>query len=542
MLKQEINKLIDEVAGNHVELIDGGRFADLAIAPNQSEKFSSWGDDLAAKLTETIPADLAAINFVSGFINISFSEEAIRQEAKAILADLKSFQKSDSHGTALIDYSGPNIAKPFSVGHLRSTVIGQANLNIHRAVGYKTVGINHIGDWGTQFGKLIYAVLKWGDEKEIESDPIAKLNELYVKFHEEAEADPTAEDEARAWSKKLEDGDKQARQIWKKCVDWSFQEFDRIYKILGIQIDHVLGESFYEDKVADVIKELKTKNLLVESEGAMVVMLDGLPPALIERKDGATLYMTRDLAAIKYRMETFKPDILIYHVGQDQHLHFEQLKAVAEMLGYIKRDQLVFAGHGLMRLPEGKMSTRKGRVILLDDLIKEATARVEELLNTKSNTENIDPQKVAVSAIKYADLCSNRRTDVVFSFDRMIDLKGNSSIYLQYTYARLCSLIKEYENKHSQDGSAEFSPESTDLIKKVIKWTDVLERSASKSEPSILAEFIYNLSNEFNSYYEKNRILTGTEKDPSNIQVIYLLRAILGEGLDLLGLDKFDRL
>ncbi len=547
MLKQKLSLLIKSDLGiEQIDLIDGGRFADLAIAPNQLQTLKSIEPDineLVKRLREAISTDLVeSIKFESGFINFKFSLESLEAEAKAIISDIGSYQRMIPGEVVVIDYSGPNIAKPFSVGHLRSTVIGQANLNIHKALGYEAIGINHIGDWGTQFGKLIYAIKNWGNDEEIAANPIKKLNELYVRFHDEASKRSELDEEARGWSKKLEDGDPEAREIWQKCVNWSFDEFDRIYKILDIKIDNVIGESFYENMVKDVIADLENKNLLTQSEGAMVVELDDLPPALIKRQDGATLYMTRDLAAIKYRMDQFKPSELIYHVGQDQQLHFKQLEQVAKKLDYLGNAQMVFAGHGMMRLPEGKMSTRQGRVILLEDLIEEAKKRVEAMLTEKKSKFNGEAIDLAISAIKYADLSSNRRTDVVFSFDKMIDLRGNSSIYLQYAYARLSSLTSEYEKQNPVPSETNFSEDSTELLREAIKYQGILLRSAEKSEPSILADFIYNLANKFNSYYEQNRIITRTEKDSQNIQIVYLYKAMIGEGLDLLGISKFDRL
>ena len=550
MLKEKISSLI--VGGLDLEEVvisSSSKFSDLTINPSDlnliSSKLNLTNDEITQKIRSILPESLVSeVKVEAGFLNLRYSDNAVFEEANSIISDLDSFLKTESSEKILIDYSGPNIAKPFSVGHLRSTVIGQANYNIHKAIGYDVVGINHIGDWGTQFGKLIYAIKTWGDEERISVSPIEELNSLYVKFHEEAEKNPVLNDDARAWSKRLEDGDEEARRLWQKCVDWSFKEFDRIYKIMEIKIDNVVGESFYEDKLAGVISELKEKELLVESEGAMVVLLEELPPALIMRQDGATLYMTRDLAALKYRIEKYHPSEIIYHVGQDQNLHFRQLEAVASKLGWLDQTKIIFAGHGLMRLPEGKMSTRLGRVVLLDDLIKEAKERVRQMM-IEMKAEDFEDKvaDLAVSAIKYADLSVNRQSDVVFSFERMIDLKGNSAIYLQYVYARICSLINDYEKKSTgQLDTQEFSQGSIEILKLGLDFKDILQKASDRSQPNVLADYAFEFCVKFNSFYEKNRILTNDNNEARNIHSVYFAKTILASSLELLGLSKFERL
>ena len=334
MIREKINEYILTKTGSRLEN-STGKFGDFCLTPGTlntiAKKQSSSPADVAQKiavdLKSNFPKQIQKAEYESGYLNIYLTKEAYLNELKEINRDIDAYLKDPQNTakTIVFDYSSPNIAKPFSIGHLRSTIIGQANYNIHKALGYKTVGINHLGDWGTQFGKLIVAIKKWGNEDEIAKNPIEELNELYVKFHAEAEKDDALNDEARDWFKKLEDGDDEARVIWQKCVDWSMREFDRVYKILGVKIDESLGESFYIDKQKDVIAELKEKNLLKVSEGAQIVELENMPPALICKKDGATLYLTRDLAAIKYRIEKYSPSEIIYHVGNDQSLHFQQL-------------------------------------------------------------------------------------------------------------------------------------------------------------------------------------------------------------------------
>jgi len=554
MIREEINKFLKEETGEEIEN-SHGRFGDYCLTPaalnrilkKENVAHADTEKKIADDLKTNFPGFIEKVEFESGFLNIYLSKSAYERELKEMSGKVNDYLKdaSNSNQTIVFDYSGPNIAKPFSVGHLRSTIIGQANYNIHKALGYTVVGINHIGDWGTQFGKLIYAICEWGDEDKIAKNPIEELNCLYIKFHEEAEKNPQLEDLARAWSKKLEDGDKQARDLWKKCVDWSFKEFDRIYKILNIKIDNVVGESFYEDKLAFVVKELESKNLLEKSEGALIVKLDNLPPALIKRQDGGALYMTRDLAALKYRIDKYKSREIVYHVGQDQDLHFKQLESIAQKLGWLENTHIVFAGHGMMRLPEGKMSTRKGRVILLDDLIREAEMRVlaYEKDREVSNIEGKELE-LATSAIKYADLSTNRLSDVVFSFDRLIDLKGNSAIYLQYSYARMRSLLSEFTKRFGGEKITEELPiEATEIAKAAIFYKDTLLRSANANQPNILCDFAFDFANKFNSFYEKQRIITDDASQSSkNIWIVKISKDLLGSMLDLLGLSKLDKI
>lgn len=549
MIKNQIESWIREVLAHVGGLeLSKSRFADFSLVPGQVEMIQEQTalslEDIIEKLEQNISPLIKEISSKNGYINLNITD-------KAKIDEINNYYKEDflkeemPKETEIIDYSGPNIAKPFSVGHLRSTVIGQANYNIHKALGKQVIGINHLGDWGTQFGKLIYAVLEWGNEEEISEDPINQLNALYVRFHEEAEKNPGLDDEARAWSKKLEDGDLKAREFWKKCVDWSMQEFDRIYKILDIKIDNVIGESFYQDKLEEIVELLRSKDLLKESDGALIIELDDLPPALIKRQDGATLYMTRDLAALKYRIITYSPRRIIYHVGQDQQLHFKQLIAVSKKLGWLDQTEIIFAGHGMMRLPEGKMSTRKGRVVLLNDLIEEARKRVTEYQQDREAQGAKGKElELAVSAIKYADLSTNRQSDVVFSFDRLIDLKGNSAIYLQYTYARIKSLISEFERRFQDREQVQSLPEeSTELLREGLYLKNALTSAMENNEPSILCEYAYQLANKFNSFYEKKRIVTEDAKESArNIFVVNFCEYAIGLSLELLGLSKFEKI
>ncbi len=555
MIRKKIGRYIEGKIGTKLEN-SSSNFGDFCLTPGTLNEIAQKENSNPVEIAQNIAKELKSsfsnlvekAEFEAGYLNIYLSREAYLSELEEINNDIESYliNTQNTDKTIVFDYSSPNIAKPFSVGHLRSTIIGQANYNIHKALGFKTVGINHLGDWGTQFGKLMVAIKKWGNEDEIAINPIEKLNELYVKFHEESEVDKSLDDEARVWFKKLEDGDVQARGIWQKCVDWSMAEFDRIYKILDVKIDEATGESFYEDKLQDVIDELQEKGLLKESEGARVVDLgkDQIP-ALIQKSDGATLYMTRDLAALKYRIKKFHPEEIIYHVGNDQSLHFKQLEAVVDKLGW--KIKIVFAGHGMIRLADGKMSTRSGRTVLLDDLIKESKKRALEIISQKNpdlkNAEE-SAQKIGISAIKYADLSSNRKSDVIFSFDKMVSLSGNSGPYLQYTYARACALIRKYKaDYNTTDPILHLDDEGRQLAKNIILLKNKLEISAQNSTPNLVCEYAFELAEEFNTFYEKKKILTDdTEASAKSIYLVLSFKNVLESLFDLLGIAKLEEI
>lgn len=557
MILNTIGRLVKEGLDLDFNFEFADRFSDICLSPGEINRISHESgkspEELVSHLDKIFTNKLTNLaektEYLGGFYNIYIRNSVLAENLSLINKNLDIYLiDSDKKGeTVIVDYSSPNIAKPFSVGHLRSTIIGQANLACHQALGYKTVGVNHIGDWGTQFGKLIVAIKRWGDEGEIEKDPIRSLNYLYVKFHKEQEENPALEDEARNWFTRLEQEDKEAQRLWKKCVAWSLVEFDRIYDRLGIHIDSVRGESFYHSRLEGVVAKLKEKKLLKKSENAQIVKLDDLPPALIKKSDGSTLYMTRDLAALEYRIKEYNPKKIIYHVGNDQALHFLQLEEVARKLGWLNGSKIIFAGHGLLRLPEGKMSTRLGKTILLDDLIEEAVARSLEIIEDKNpnlkNKKDI-AEKIGISAIKYSDLSQNRKSDIEFSFDRAISLEGNSGPYLQYTYARVSSLIRKYEDKFS-DFSSELKVEDNfrEIAILIIRVKETLRRSAASSMPSIICDHAFKIANAFNSYYEKQKIVSEDKKSSSTkIQTVCLTQKVLGKLLDILGVDRLEEI
>jgi arginyl-tRNA synthetase len=549
MIKNVLEKQIEEALGKKITLKDQARFGDYFVSPSDVSLFgrdlSLTGEQLASNIFASIKEQAEKSLFENGYVNIYLKKEVILTGLET-MEDIGSFtKKSNKDKVIIFDYSQPNIAKPFSVGHLRSTIIGQANYNIHKFLGYKTIGINHIGDWGTQFGKLIYAVKTWGNPAEIEADPINQLVNLYQKFHREAEVDPNLNEAAAEWFRKLELHDEEATELWKKCILWSFAEFNRLYSVLNIKIDETIGESFYADKTDAVISELKDKGLLVKSEGAQIVELENMPPAIIQKTNESTLYLTRDLAAVKYRIEKYQPDEIIYHVGNDQYLHFQQLFAVIKKLGWSEKTKLTFAGHGMIRLEDGKMSTRAGRVVLLNDLIVQAKQKALQIIDAKNpelKDKNGVAQKIGLSAIKYADLATNRKSDIVFSFDKMISLKGNSGPYLQYSYARSSSILRKFVKQYPDlEAVADLPDEGLALAREMLGLGGALDRAADSSNPNIVCDFAYKMAVEFNNYYEKKKIVTDDpQQTQKNIYLIKAFQGLLGNVFDLIGLSRLE--
>lgn len=509
-----------------------------------SQKLRKDPLEVAGIIVKNLPKELL-LNFEKieikgrGFINFHLSEEKLKAGVNQTVAGHFGTDIGKNK-TVIVDYSAPNIAKSFGVGHLRSTVLGQATYNFHKFLGYKVIGDNHLGDWGTQFGRLIVAMEKWGQNVMKSENPVEEMQKLYVKFHQEAEKHPELEDEARECFKKLEEGDKEIRKIWEEVVNLSLKEFERIYKILGIKFDLQLGESFYEPMLKDLIKDLMAKKIAKESEGALIIEFkNGLPPALLRKSDGSTLYFTRDLAALKYRLEKYHPAKIIYHVGLDQVLHFRQLFAVAKMLGWDKKVKLLYAGHGLIRTKEGKLSTRAGRQIILEDLIKEAIKRAAKL-----NKEKKIARAVGVGAIKYNDLSQNRTTDIVFDFEKMLNLEGESGPYLQYTYARIQGLFRKSRFKIYDLRFKNFKTEKEKAIaRSLIHFPEIVEEAAEKILPNILTAFLYNLASSFNEHYAKTRLIVKGKKETENhLALAKACGLILKSGLELLGIEALEEI
>lgn len=503
--------------------------------------------DICAKIQEN--SCFSKIEPVAAYINF-FTDKSVYAKSvmKKIIAEGESYGMTSSGNgkTIVIDYSSPNIAKPFHVGHLRSTVIGAALYRIFEKMGYKCVGINHLGDWGTQFGKLIQAYKLWGSKEDIESKGISELTRIYVKFHEEAEKDPSLDDLARAWFVKMQEGDEEALSLWKWFYDISIKEFERVYDKLGVKFDHYTGESFYNDKMAPVVQELKDKGLLTESNGAMIVDLDDakMPPCLIIRTDGGTLYATRDITAALYRKNTFDFDKSLYVTAIDQNLHFAQCFKVIEKMGYNWSKDLVHIPFGLVSLEDGKLSTRKGKVVLMEDLLDEAVKKTMGIINDK-NPELPEKEEVAkevgIGAVIFDDLYNGRIKDIVFSWDRMLNFDGETGPYVQYTHARACSVLKKagYDDtmKNNIDYSVLVDDASVDVCKTLASYSDKIIEAAGRYEPSVIARYLVDLSQAFNKFYHDNIILTDEiEVRKARLAVVDAVRLVIKSGLAILGI------
>ena len=449
--------------------------------------------------------------------------------------------------TICIDYSSPNVAKNFHVGHLRTTIIGNSLYKIYSKLGYKVVRINHLGDWGTQFGKLIVAYKAWGTKEAVEKDGIAELMKLYVKFHEEADKNPELVDEARAWFNKMENGDEEALSIWQWFKDISLVEYKRTYTLLGMDVDYYLGESFYRDKCQAVVDKVKAAGLLKESEGAMIVDLSDydMAPCIITKKDGSSIYATRDLAAIFYRKDTYNFSKCLYVTGQEQKLHFAQVFKVVELLGNEwAKDQLVHIPYGLVSLEGAKLSTRSGNIIYAEDILKDAIAKSLEIITEKSpnlpNKEDV-AKKVGVGAVLFNDLYNQRIKDVSFSWNKVLNFDGETGPYVQYTHARCCSVVRMDENF---DSSAPVNydliteQDAIELLKEINRFPAVIKDAADKYEPSIVARFAVDVAQAFNKFYNSTRINVD-DRDLKNARVMltYLTKNTIAEALNLLGIE-----
>lgn len=476
------------------------------------------------------------------FINFYLSRDFFTDRIKFILEQGDDWGKNDTgkNNKFIVEYSSPNIAKPFTVGHLRSTIIGDSIARILSFSGYKVIRDNHLGDWGTQFGKLIVAIKKWGDLKEVEKSdtPIKELVNLYVKFHDESEKTPELEDEARAWFAKLENKDNEATDIWKRCVDLSKKEFERIYEKLNITpFDTSYGESFFEDKMQSVIDDVKSKNLGKESEGAFIIEFPEekkLPPLLLLKKDGSSLYALRDLATDKWRKEEYGDDIkIINQVGSEQTEYFKQIFEAEKMLGYFSEGQRYHVAHGLYRFQDGKMSTRKGNVIWLDDIIQEVERRAGAI---NEETKEI----VAIGALKFNDLKRDSLKDIVFDWEEILNIKGDSGAYLQYAAVRANSIL-EKAKKFDSNGKDKIPEEIIDLERMLHKFEETIVRSTLK--PHYISTYLIKISREFNTFYFETKILDDKNECMNyHLDIVKAFYQTMKNGLWLLGIETPEKM
>lgn len=504
---------------------------------------------------------LSAEALAPGFINFRLQKNLSLEPLQKILAHPEQLcEQFGQNRKIIIEYSSPNIAKPFTVGHFRSTIIGDCLANFYEAAGFQVFRDNHLGDWGTQFGKQIVALKKWGDETAIaqSENPVQELVKLYVRFHEEAEKDPSLEDEGRAWFKKLEDNDPEARRIWQLCINWSLAEFKKIYTRLGVHFtenpdnDYFgYGESFFEPFLSDLIEELKASGLAKEGkEGAYLIFFpnDQYPPLMIQKKDGSTLYATRDLATDRWRSQQARYEnadgsnpIIVNEVGAEQALYFQQLYAAENLLGWFQAGERVHVKHGLFRFKEGKMSTRKGNVIWLTEVLDKA---LEKAL-TLSESQEI-AEAVSISALKWNDL--RRRSDLMihFDWDEMLNLQGNSGPYLQYSYARTCSVLRKAKEAglrvEKELQGISYNEEEAALLSLLSEFKTSLRRATEEFSPYLLCAYLYQLAQTFNTFYNKHSILTSSAERQFRLQLTTAVSLIMKKGLELLGMVALEKM
>ncbi|HIU96327.1 MAG TPA: arginine--tRNA ligase [Candidatus Copromorpha excrementipullorum] len=497
------------------------------------------------------------VESVNAYVNMFMSKaEFADNVVKEVIEKDEDFGRSDigAGRTVIVEYSSPNIAKPFHIGHIRSTVIGNSIYKIYDFLGYDTIRINHLGDYGTQFGKMICAYRKWGNKEDVIREPIKSLLSYYTKFHEEAEKDPSLEDEARAIFVRLENGEPEEVELWQWFRDESLREFNRVYDMLGITFDSYNGESFYSDKMPAVVQELKDKSLLVEDNGAQIVKLDqfDLPPALITKSDGSTLYITRDIAAAIYRKNTYDFYKNIYVVASQQNLHFQQWKKVIGLMGYDWADDCVHVPFGLVSMEEGTMSTRQGRVIFLEDVLNRAVEQTRKIIMEKNvNTENVDEtaREVGIGAVIFNELSNYRIKDYVFSWDKVLNFEGETGPYVQYTHARACSILRNAGEavmasaKEGFDASRITSDSAHALIKLIYEMPEVIAEAGEKYEPSIVTRHIVDIAQAFNKFYHDEHILVDdkTEKT-AKVALVMAARNVIRNGLDLLGMKAPEKM
>jgi len=516
--------------------------------------------ELTEKMNDVFLADkhsfVESVEAASGYVNFRLRKEFVVSESlKTILKDGAAYGSSDlgKGKTIVIDYSSPNIAKPMHIGHVRTTMIGAAISKTLQFLGYKVVGINYLGDWGTQFGKVAVAISKWGDEHSL-TGGVKSLVELYVKFHDEAEANPGLLDEARAWTVKMEEGDEDSLVIWREICDVSRKELDVIYNRLGIEFDSYRGESYYNDKMEPVVQELKDKGLLTESQGAQVVMMDewNMPPCLILRSDGGTLYPTRDIASVMDRYELYNFHKALYVTGIEQKLHFAQWFKAVELMGYDYAADLEHIAYGLISLDTGKMSTRKGSIIYLDELLDEAKNRTLEIINAR-NPELPDKETVAdqvgIGAIIFNDLYNNRIKDITFSFEKMLNFEGETGPYVQYSAARANSVLlkADVDMEKIKAGDIDYSlitdKASVEIAKLIYAYPDKILESANRYEPYIIARHLMAIAQAFNYFYHENPILNAEPNvREARLAVVYSVREVLKAGLGLLNISAPEKM
>jgi arginyl-tRNA synthetase len=556
LISKNVQELSNEEIFNSIEIPPKKEMGDFSFPCFKLSKIYKKSPSIIAEelKNQLIMSDLIDnIEVIGAYLNIYVD----KKEFAKLVVD--KFKDSESYGssslgigqTICIDYSSPNVAKNFHVGHLRTTIIGNSLFKIFTKLGYNVVRINHLGDWGTQFGKLIVAYKKWGSKEAVEANGVAELMSIYIKFHDEAEKDDTLNDEARKWFSEMEKGNQEALEIWKWFVEISLKEYMKTYQLLDIEFDSYAGESFYNDKMKSVVDELNDKGILLESEGAKIVDLseDGMPPCLITKRDGSTLYATRDIAAAFYRKSTYDFSKCIYVTGQEQKLHFAQWMKVVEKMGYEWANQLVHVPYGMVSLPEGKVSTRKGNIIYAEDILREAIQKTKDIINEKNPDladKDLIAEQIGVGAVIFNDLFNGRIKDVVFTWEKVLNFDGETGPYVQYTHVRSSSVLRKAEYVEPDfdinfDGIQ--NEVSLDLLKQIANYGVAIKDAGDKLEPSIVSRYLVVLAQAFNKFYHECPIIVeDIEIKKSRLLLVYITKIILKDGLALLGIKAPDQM
>lgn len=507
---------------------------ELVLKVNNNELFSKV-EAIAGFLNFTVNAEHFAKNII---------EEVLSLESKYGASDIGANKKT------IVEYSSVNIAKPFHMGHIRSTMIGESLHRIYKFLGYDTVAINHLGDYGTQFGKLIVAYKLWGDKDTIDANPIPELLKIYVKFHQEAETNPSLEDDARAWFTKLENGDEEAVALWTLFKDMSLKVFNRVYGKLGVTFDSYAGESFYSDKMPAIVKELRDKNIVEKSDGAEIVNLEpyGLTPALVTKKDGSSLYLTRDLAAAKYRKDHYNFDKNIYVVGSAQKLHFQQWIKIVELMGYDWYKDCIHVDFGMVALEDGALSTRKGNVAFLEDVLDKAVEQTLLIINEKNpdleNKETVARQ-IGIGAVVFQELYTSRTKDYSFSLEKTLSFEGETGPYVQYTHARACSVLRKVEigSTVTPDFSALTDEASKSVVRTLSKFGEIVALAHKNYEPHTVARYAIELAQGFNRFYHDNPILVDDENvRAARVALVQATEIVLKNALYLVCLEAPEKM
>ncbi|HLP80303.1 MAG TPA: arginine--tRNA ligase [Acidobacteriota bacterium] len=560
-----IKELLVQVTGAKPELLPLSKpkelaFGDYACAVFQVAKTQNKNPvEFAKELEPIIQQKLVGHKFltkataVGPYINF-FVNQA--DYVERVLTKIRS--QADDYGSSIpmvhyhyvLDYSAPNIAKPFGIGHLRSTVIGGAIKKILQFSGHRVIGLNYIGDWGTQFGKVIYAYKTWGNEEELKKGAVKYLLSLYVRFHEEAEKDPKLEDAAREIFSQLESANEEYLALWKTFRELSLAEFEKIYQMMNVDFEEVRGESYYNEKMQAVVDEMKQKNLLVEDDGALIVKFDNhniaLPNCIIIKSNGASTYLLRDIASARDRIESFGADFLLYEVGGEQKLHFQQLIAILKLLGHDWSDRMVHIDHGLYRFNDAKMSTRKGNIVLMEDVLNESVERVKAIIREKNPELAAKPEfeevarQVGVGAVMFFDLLQDRQKDVAFDWEKVLDFAGESGPYIQYTHARIQSIIQKYGKKLPM--RIEYAKLTDDLERRLVTKLEampvIVDQCLKSYKPHTLARYVLDVAQLFNEYYAKQRVIVEDEATTAaRIVLINSVKRVIANSLRLLGID-----